>query len=164
LPAEADHMTRALLALGLALALALMLAFLQPPQAEAAPATPAAVSETEAAAEFDFQPAGAQPPPAELVDKVKKSIARRVNDVEQQQTPQGNWEGIVLNILAGLDGGATSLVTLALLNCGAKPDERVVSRALEYLRTLPPRKTYVVALQTMVFAEARQAKDAPLIQ
>src|SRR5947207_2247711 len=106
-PAEADPMTRALLALGLALTLGLLLAFPEPPQAEAAPAAPAAVTEADAA--FDFQPAGAQPPQDELVEKVRKSIARGVKYMEQQQTPQGNWEGVVLNILAGLDGGATSL-------------------------------------------------------
>ena len=39
-----------------------------------------------------------------------------------------------------------------------------MARALEYLRTLPPKKTYVVGLQNMVFAEARDKKDLPLIQ
>src|SRR5947209_7337216 len=113
-------MTRALLALGLALALGLLLAFPEPPQAQAAPAAPAALTEADAA--FEFQPGGPAAPQEELVEKVKKAITRGVKYMEQQQTPQGNWEGIVLNILAGLDGGATSLVTLALLNCGVKPE------------------------------------------
>jgi hypothetical protein len=150
-------MTRFLLAAGLGLAVGLLLAFPDPAPAE--PLAPAAAARDFAA---EFQPAPA--PQEELVEKVRKSIDRGVRYLEKQQNPQGNWEGIVLNILAGLDGGATSLVTLALLNCGVKPEERSVSRALDYLRTLPPKKTYVVALQTMVFAEARQAKDLPRIQ
>lgn len=141
-------MTRSLLAIGLALAFGLLLAVPSPQSVEAT------------AAEFQLPAA----PQEELVEKVRKSIDKGVRYLEKQQTPRGDWEGIVLNILASLDGGATSLVTLALLNCGVKPEDRVVARALDYLRTLPPKKTYVVALQTMVFAEARQAKDAPLIQ
>jgi hypothetical protein len=43
-------------------------------------------------------------------------------------------------------------------------DDPAVAKALDYLRGLPPKKTYVVGLQNMVFAEARQAKDLPLIQ
>ena len=38
------------------------------------------------------------------------------------------------------------------------------SGALDYLRKLPPSKTYVVGLSTMVFAEARQPRDLPPIQ
>ena len=152
-------MTRSLLAAALGLAAGLVLAFPAPTPAEPlAPAAPAAAPTFAA----EFQPPAA--PQEELVEKVRKSIDRGVRYLEKQQSPQGNWEGIVLNIIATLDGGATSLVTLALLNCGVKPEERVVARALDYLRTLPPKKTYVVALQTMVFAEARQAKDLPLIQ
>ena len=110
----------------------------------------------------------AQPPVAkpeeELVDKVRKTIERGVKALEKQQTKAGNWEGPAFNLLADMDGGVTSLVTLALLNCGVKAEEQSVSRALQYLRTVPPKKTYVVGLQNMVFAEARQARDAPQIQ
>ncbi len=137
-------MTRALLAIGLAAGFGLLIAFPDPPQAAAQPA-----------------PA---PPPDELVEKVRKAIDKSVRYLEKQQTKQGNWEGILLNFVANLEGGATSLVTLALLNAGVKPEDPVVARPLDYLRTLPPKKTYVVGLQTMVLAEARQAKDAPLIQ
>ena len=115
-------------------------------------------------------PAPAQPAPAppksdeELVERVRKSIDRGVLYLRKQQTPQGNWEGVVLNFLASMDGGATGLVTLALLNSGVKKDDPAVSRALTYLRALPPNKTYVVALQNMVFYEAREPKDLVLIQ
>jgi hypothetical protein len=103
-------------------------------------------------------------PEDELVNKVRDAIRRGVAYLKKQQTPRGDWEGVVLKFLADMDGGATALVTLALLNCGEKPDDPAMARALDYLRALPPRKTYVVGLQNMVFAEARQAKDLPRIQ
>ena len=111
------------------------------------------------------------PPPAptkveeELVEKVRRAIENGVRFLKNQQSKtQWNWEGVVLNLIADMEGGVTALVTLALLNCGVKPTEKEVAKAIEYLRTLPPKKTYVVGLQTMVFAEAREKKDLPLIQ
>src|SRR5574338_453100 len=108
------------------------------------------------------------PPPKveeELVEKVRKAIDDGVRFLKKEQSrTQWNWEGVVLNLLADMEGGVTALVTLALLNCGLKPTEIEVAKAIEYLRTLPPKKTYVVGLQTMVFAEAREKKDLPLIQ
>ena len=113
-------------------------------------------------------PARAQPAPVapkdELVEKVRVAIEKGVRHLEKQQSPQGNWEGIVLNFLVDMEGGSTALVTLALLNSGVKPAEKSVTGGLDYLRTLPPKKTYVVGLQTMAFAEAREPKDLPLIQ
>jgi hypothetical protein len=99
----------------------------------------------------------------ELVDKVRKAIERGVKYLKSQQR-DGNWEGVVLNVLADMEGGVTALATLALLTSGVPPDDPAVAKALDYLRSLPPRKTYVVGLQTMVFAEARQKRDLPLIQ
>ena len=99
----------------------------------------------------------------ELVEKVRKAIEMGVKYLKSQQR-DGNWEGVVLNVLADMDGGVTALATLALLTSGVKPDDPAVAKALDYLRSLPPRKTYVVGLQTMVFAEARQKRDLPLIQ
>src|SRR5947207_594789 len=115
-------------------------------------------------------PTPAAPPPAppkpeeELVEKVRKGIDKGVAYLKKQQSPQGNWEGIVLNFLADMDGGSTGLVTLALLNCGVKPQDPAVAKALDYLQNLPPRKTYVVALQNLVFLEARDPKYLPKIQ
>ena len=118
-------------------------------------------------------PAGARPTPADpddgLVDKVRDAISRGVGFLEKRQLPDGSWEGVgvtdtLLSLLAGQRGGQSALATLALLNCGVKPEEKSVALALAYLRKLPPEKTYVVGLQTMVFAEARQPQDLPLIQ
>ncbi len=102
----------------------------------------------------------------ELVEKVRKSIDAGVRYLKKQQNPQGNWEGIVIGFLADMEGGSTALVTLALLNCGVKKDDPAVDRAIKYLRKLSetPKKTYVVALCNLVFAEVRDPKDQPLVQ
>src|SRR5262249_17952732 len=58
--------------------------------------------------------------------------------------------------------GTTSLVTLALLTAGEKPDSPVIRKALEMLRQFGPedlRSTYAIGLQTMVFAAADPEKD-----
>jgi hypothetical protein len=110
------------------------------------------------------QPAPPPKPDEELVNKVRDAIKRGVDYLKKNQRAGGDWEGIVLNFLADMEGGATGLATLALLNCGEKPDDPRMVKALDYLRKLPPKKTYVVGLQNMVFAEARQPKDLPLIQ
>src|SRR6478752_6660915 len=144
-------MVRFLLPAGFAACLATLLAIpsaalAQPPGPGPAPPRPGKVEE-------------------ELVEKVRKAIDDGVRYLKREQSrTQWNWEGVVLNLLADMEGGVTALVTLALLNCGLKPTEVEIAKAIEYLRTLPPKKTYVVGLQTMVFVEAREKKDLPLIQ
>lgn len=105
-------------------------------------------------------------PPAEeqeLVQKVNRAIARGVQFLYQQEAGKGNWETTVGEI-SGMNGGFTALAALALLNCGEKPEEKAIARALDTLRSVPPTKTYVVGLTTMVLAEARQKRDLPRIQ
>src|SRR5262245_19127554 len=48
----------------------------------------------------------------ELVDKVRKTIDNGVTYLKKEQNEKGNWEGIVLNLLADMEGGVTSLATL----------------------------------------------------
>lgn len=139
-------MSRFLLPVCLAVPLVLLLAVPAPAQ----PARPGKVEE-------------------ELVEKVRKAIDQGVRFLKKQQSPQGTWEGVVIGLLADMDGGQTALATLALLNCGVKPDDPAVSKALDYLTKLPPKKTYVVGLTNLAFAEARftdarQKKYLPLIQ
>src|SRR4051794_36718147 len=76
-------------------------------------------------AETAAQPKAATPPRPEdeLVNKVRDSIKRGVQFLKSNVNKQGNWEGIVLQYLADMEGGSTALVTLALLNCGEKPDD-----------------------------------------
>ncbi|MFO0806835.1 MAG: DUF4159 domain-containing protein [Gemmataceae bacterium] len=117
--------------------------------------------------ESPAQPKAAAPakPEDELVNKVRDTIKRGVTFLKNSTDKQsGNWEGIVLQFLADMEGGSTALVVLALLNCGEKPDDPQMARALDYLASLPARKTYVVGLQNMVFAEARRPKDLAIIQ
>ncbi|HUR53958.1 MAG TPA: DUF4159 domain-containing protein [Gemmataceae bacterium] len=129
---------------------------------------PAVIALTTGAMLATPRPVVAQPAPVapqdELVEKVRKAIDKGVRFLEKQQSPQGNWEGIVLDFLLDMEGGSTALVTLALLNCGVKPTEKSVKGGLDYLEKLPPKKTYVVGLQTMALAETRDAKYLPLIQ
>src|SRR5436190_1697139 len=110
-------MTRVLLTIGLALNLGLFLAMPAPAQ----------------------QPGPMLPPPAggvpkrqeeELVEKVRKSIEGGKKYLRDIQSPQGNWEGVLLNVVAEMDGGVTGLATLALLVGGEKPTEPHVARAL----------------------------------
>ncbi len=44
------------------------------------------------------------------------------------------------------------------------PDKPEIQGGLAYLRTIPPSRTYIVALQTMVYAQAGQAIDRERIQ
>jgi hypothetical protein len=106
-------------------------------------------------------PARADVPREPLVDQVRKAIDQGITYLKSQEH-NGRWEtdGYQLQY----QGGGTALALLALLNAGVKPDEPVIQRGLKYLRDVEPKATYVVGLQTMVFAEARQAEDRPRIQ
>jgi hypothetical protein len=90
-----------------------------------------------------------------LVDQVRKS-ADAGRDYLLRQQRDGNWEHVGI---AGYPGGATALTLLALLNAGVPLDDVAIQRGLEYLRKIPPEKTYVVALQTMVFALTGKDRD-----
>lgn len=101
----------------------------------------------------------AEPVRAEVTaDQVRKAIDRGVNFLLEKQSSDGSWPE-----MANYRGGVSALCTLALLNAGVKPDDSRVQKSLTYLRTIPPERTYVVALQTMVFARAEPNKDHKLI-
>ncbi len=109
-------------------------------------------------------PAAPAPPrkPADTLDeRVREALQRGIKYLRDQER-DGKWEAREVRL--NYSGGFTSLALLALLNSGVPPDEPVIQRGLKYLRTVPPDKTYVVALQTMVFARAGEAKDRKLIQ
>lgn len=113
--------------------------------------------------------ASQQPQPskveADVVQRVRTVMDNGVKFLKKQQSPQGTWEGVVIGVLADMEGGQTALATLALLNCGVKSDDPAVKKALDYLASLPPKKTYVVGLSNLVFAEARpNEKYLPRIQ
>src|SRR5208283_2642225 len=52
---------------------------------------------------------------------------------------------------------------LALLNAGVPLNEEHVEKALNYLRDLRPKTTYVISLQTMVLCRATPAADQDVI-
>ncbi|MFO0929200.1 MAG: DUF4159 domain-containing protein [Gemmataceae bacterium] len=99
----------------------------------------------------------------DLVRKVRQAIDEGVAFLRtQQRRADGSWE----TGQGGLSGtgGWTALVLLTLLNAGVKVEDDAVQKGLAYLRTIPPSRTYVVGLQTMVFCLAKQAEDRPRIQ
>src|SRR5262245_1759651 len=108
----------------------------------------------------------AKPPKEPLVDQVRKAIEDGIRFLRQREKDQGNWEseaGLIIHSQIGA-GGPTSLALLSLLNAGVKPDDPLIQRGLKYLRTIPPKSTYVVGLQTMVFVEAGDPLDLTRIQ
>ncbi len=92
-------------------------------------------------------------------DQVRQSIERGVGYLRRMQHLDGTWPDY-----GGQVGGVTALSTLALINCGVPIDDEAIQRSLGYLRTLPPKTTYVTSLQTMVFCLAEPQKDLLLIQ
>src|SRR5262249_40197782 len=98
-----------------------------------------------------------------LVERVRQAIKDGVTYLQnQQRTTDGSWE------LGGerisYHGGWTSLALLALLNAGVDPKDPSVQSGLAYLRKIPPDRTYVVGLQTMVFCLAGDRQDRERIQ
>lgn len=93
-------------------------------------------------------------------EDVRDSIAGGIKYLlEEQDQNRGTW-----NDLPQYPGGVTALCTLALLNAGVEPSHPQIQKALTFLRTLEPSKTYSVALQTMVFCMAEPQRDQILIQ
>ncbi len=91
-------------------------------------------------------------------EQVRDAIEGAVNFLKRQQRG-GAWPEV-----PGYPGGVTALCTLALLSAGVGPADPAIQAALTYLRKIPPEKTYVVSLQTMVFCRAEPEKDRALIE
>lgn len=94
------------------------------------------------------------PTRADVTSKeVEDSIRLGISYLLRQQRRDGSWPDA--DQLAKT--GTTSLVMLALLTAGEKPDAPHIERGLNYLARYSARdlgRTYSVALQTMVFAAA----------
>lgn len=98
----------------------------------------------------------------DLVEQVRESIERGKKFLHGTQAESGSWDDAAE--IKGMDGGWTNLALLALLYAGEKPTAPVIQRGLKNLREIKPQYTYVVGLQTMVFAEAGQPEDLPRIR
>jgi hypothetical protein len=96
-------------------------------------------------------------------ERVRKAIDRGLQYLRDVENGRGHWE-VDVGLAMGRPGGWTALAMLALLNAGVKPDDPMIERGLKYLRNLPPKHTYVVGLQTMVFAAAGRSEDRERIQ
>ncbi len=91
-------------------------------------------------------------------EQVRQAIDRGVKYLMSQQHNNGSWDDPV-----GYHGGISALCTLALLNAGVEPSDPKIQKALEHLRGVKSEMTYVVSLQTMVFARAEPERDRLLI-
>jgi hypothetical protein len=105
-----------------------------------------------------------QKPEPTLEEKVATARAKAIDFLKKQQDKDGTWEGAVLTLLGDMNGGATALATLSLLEAGVPANDLAVSKALAYLVKLEPKKTYVVSLQTQVLCQVDAKKHKEQIQ
>ncbi len=108
---------------------------------------------------FWLAPALAQDQGPVTAEMVRESIDQGVKYLKSQQSNRGTW-----NDVAQYEGGVTALCTLALLNCGVPPSDPVIQDALKMLRKVELKKTYSVALRTMVLCAAEPNRDRLAIQ
>ncbi len=103
----------------------------------------------------------AAPPPAHAgvtSEQVERAIKDGTRFLKRHQNGDGSWT----EADARANTGTTSLITLALLTAGEKPDSEVIRRALAFLRKYQPdhlRSTYAISLQTMAYALADPEHD-----
>ena len=91
-------------------------------------------------------------------EEVERAIREGVRFLIKEQRDDGSWADVENDARTGV----TSMVTLALLTAGEKPESKAVRDALDFLRGFTPsdlRSTYAISLQTMVYAAADPAKD-----
>jgi hypothetical protein len=91
-------------------------------------------------------------------EEVERAIREGVRFLKGMQRNDGSWADIENDAKTGM----TSLVTLALLTAGERPDSPELRKAITFLRGMGPndlRSTYAIALQTMVFAAAEPERD-----
>ena len=94
--------------------------------------------------------------------QVRQAIESGVSYLQTQQHGDGSWIDFAI-VAKTYPGGVSALCTLALLNSGVTADDQRIQSALAHLREIKPEWTYVVSLQTMVFARAEPERDRLLI-
>ncbi|MHC4400434.1 MAG: YdjY domain-containing protein [Planctomycetota bacterium] len=123
------------------------------PPAEAARGEPAAAESPKPAENH-----AADKQEAADAEGIGPAVARAVAYLKHRQRADGSWAE-----RPGFDGGITALCTLALLKSGVPAEDESVGKAMEYLARIEPERTYVVALQTMVFCAAGPLKHRATI-
>src|SRR5262245_59256442 len=86
-------------------------------------------------------------------ERVREAIRKGVSFLKSTQR-DGNWEHMSSGLALQYRGGVTALALWALLEAGVDPDEDCIRQGLDYLKNVDLSKTYVVALQTMVYCKA----------
>ena len=69
-------------------------------------------------------------------EEVERAIRDGVRFLKGQQRDDGSWADVENDARTGV----TSMVTLALLTAGEKPDSKAIKNALEYLRGFTPER------------------------
>jgi hypothetical protein len=100
-----------------------------------------------------LSPANGTQQPQPTPEKVREAIRKGVNYLKSTQR-DGNWEHMSSGLAMQYRGGTTALALWALLEADVDPEDDAIKQGLDYLRQVEPAKTYVVALQTMVFCKA----------
>jgi hypothetical protein len=90
--------------------------------------------------------------------QVQQSIDRGVEYLRKTQNARGGW-----NEFGNQSCGLSALCTLAWVNAGVSREDPGLQRALDYLRTFQPDKTYSVSLQTLVFCQVGAPQDVARI-
>jgi hypothetical protein len=99
--------------------------------------------------------------PAHAVDEdaIKAAIDRGVKALRGMQSREGIWQHTYT--------GATALAGLALLECGAAPDDDAILRAADYIRKAAVNNethTYSVSLAILFLDRLGDPEDVPLIE
>jgi HEAT repeats len=91
-------------------------------------------------------------------DKIERAVERGVNILRQSQQFNG--------CIGAYGAGSTALAALALLECGAKIDDEVITKAHSYVREqiIPGNDVYHVSLAIMFLDRLGDPADVPLIQ
>ena len=87
----------------------------------------------------------------EFVKKVNTAVRRGSDFLLSQQQKDGSWTDW-FDTKEGFVGGPTAIALLACLKSGVNRFNEKITKAFNYLRKLPPKKTYVVGLTLMALA------------
>ncbi|HTU22542.1 MAG TPA: HEAT repeat domain-containing protein [Gemmataceae bacterium] len=97
---------------------------------------------------------------ARAVDKgeIDRAVDRGLKALRDMQLADGKWRHNQI--------GATALAGLALLECGAKEDDKAVLRAADAIRraSIQETQTYSIALSILFFDRLGDPDDVPLIE